>query len=426
MYKLDQCDVELPMNYLQREINSAMKVIYLLHRFPMITDTFIKREIRSLQKAGTEVHVISIWKPNLKETTSDSLEDWSHDVSFLLPRSVFSILGALFSVVFLSPRRFVTALRLALATSRPGIYGMIYQIFYLGEAMLAAEVLGKRQADHIHNHFGDQSGIVTMLASKLTNVGYSISFHGPHVFFDAANAAIKEKIQHARFIRCISYFCRSQLIVLSANSDASSFRIIHCGLDLSKFQFRLPREQVQRLFCVSRLAREKGIEFLVQALSLLINKNYLLSLRIAGDGPSRAALEETARTLGVADHVCFLGNLPEQDVARELSSSDLFILPSLAEGIPVSIMEAMAVGVPVIATNIAGTNELVADGKSGLLVRPTDPNAIAEAVVKMIQGYEFRRQAAELGRAKVADEFDIAKESAKLNECFLQFRDLAR
>jgi len=392
----------------------------------MIADTFIKREIRSLQNAGTEVHVISVWKPNLKETTADLLEDWSHDVSFLLPGSVLSILRALFSVVFLSPRRFAAALRLALATSRPGIRGMIYQLFYLGEAMLASEVLRKRCFDHIHNHFGDHGGIITMLAGKLTNIGYSISFHGPHVFYDAADAAIEEKVRHARFTRCISYYCRSQLIVLSGDSDASSFRIIHCGLDLSKYQFRLPREQVQRLLCVARLVPEKGIEFLIQAMSLLINKNYVVNLRIAGDGPSRAALEDTARTLGVADHVCFLGNLTEQDVTRELSLSDLFILPSLAEGIPVSIMEAMAVGLPVIATNIAGTSELVEDGKTGLLIRPTDPEAIAEAVTKMMHGYEFRRRAAELGRAKVADAFDVAKETAKLNECFLQFRDLAR
>jgi glycosyltransferase involved in cell wall biosynthesis len=196
-------------------------------------------------------------------------------------------------------------------------------------------------------------------------------------------------------------------------------------LDLGKYQFRPPREPVRQLFCAARLAPEKGIEFLVQALALLIMRNYDVNLRLAGDGPSRAVLAGTARQLGVADHVCFLGNLSEQDVARELSSSDLFILPSLTEGVPVAIMEAMAVGVPVIATNVAGTSELVESGKSGLLVRPTDSQAIADAVVTMIEDYEFRRRAAELGRAKIVNEFDIAKESAKLNKYFLQFRDSA-
>lgn len=399
-----------------------MKILYLLHRFPVLTDTFIRREIRSLQTAGTEIEVISVWTPNGKETTSDLLRDWSHDVSFLLPQPVTSMLCALLKVVFSSPKRFVAALRLGFATSRPGLRGMIYQIFYVGEAILAADAINKRNVDHIHNHFGDHSGIVTMLASKLTNIGYSISLHGPHVFFDAANSAIKEKVKHASFIRCISYFCCSQLIVLCAGSDMPSLKIVHCGLDLDKYQFRAPRELIRNLFCVARLAPEKGIEFLIQALGLLINKGYIVNLRVAGDGPSKASLEDSARRLNIADRVCFLGNLSEQEVGRELSMSDLFILPSLAEGVPVSIMEAMAVGLPVIATNIGGTSELVEAGKTGLLVRPADPQAIAQAVMTMMQRVEFRRQSAGWARAKVEDEFDVAKECAKLNECFLQFR----
>lgn len=397
-----------------------MRIAYLLHRFPAKTDTFIKREIRSLQKAGTDVQIISVWKPHGTETTREMLEEWSGNVSFLLPQSALSILRALFAIAFLSPRRFAAAVRLALATSRLGVRGLIYQMFYLAEAMLAAALLRKHTVHHIHNHFGDHSGVVTMLTSKLTGIGYSISFHGPHVFFDARNAAIKEKIGNARFIRCISYFCRSQLIVLSESSDLPSLKIVHCGLDLTKYQFRLPRQEVRQIFCAARLAPEKGIEFLVQALALLIAKNRDVHLRLAGDGPSRAALEDTARKLGVADRVSFLGNLSEQDVAQELSSSDLFVLPSLAEGVPVSIMEAMAIGVPVIATNIAGTSELVESGKTGFLVRPTDFQAIADAVVTMMDDHDFRRRAAELGRAKVADEFDVTKEVGKLNEYFLQ------
>src|SRR5262245_8766431 len=138
-----------------------MRIVYLLHRFPALTDTFIKREIRSLQQAGTDVQVLSVWKPKPKETTPAALENWSREVTFLLPQPLISMLRALLHVVLLSPRRFMAALRLALATSRPGLRGMIYQMFYLGEAILAAEALRNRHIDHIHNHFGDHSGIVT-------------------------------------------------------------------------------------------------------------------------------------------------------------------------------------------------------------------------------------------------------------------------
>src|SRR5262249_9571907 len=148
-------------------------------------------------------------------------------------------------------------------------------------------------------HFGDHSGIVTLLASKLTGINYSISFHGPHIFFEAKSGAIREKVDHARFIRCISYFCRSQLMVLCETADLSAFKIVHCVLYLGKYQFHLPREHVRDIFCTARLAPEKGIEYLVQALALLIKRNYDISLRLAGDGPSRFALEDLARKLGV-------------------------------------------------------------------------------------------------------------------------------
>ena len=129
------------------------------------------------------------------------------------------------------------------------------------------------------------------------------------------------------------------------------------------------------------------------------------------------------KQLGVADRVKFLGFLTEDEVITELQMSDLFVLPSFVEGVPVAAMEAMAVGVPVIATNVAGTSELVEDGKTGLLVRPSDAKALADAIVRMIEDHNFRLQAAELGRKKVVQEFDVDKESAKLNQYLLQCCD---
>ena len=145
-----------------------------------------------------------------------------------------------------------------------------------------------------------------------------------------------------------------------------------------------------------------------------------LQLRLAGDGPSRAQLEKLSIELGISDQVQFLGNLTEDQIAKELQAADLFLLSSFVEGIPVSAMEAMAVGVPVIATNVAGTSELIEDGRSGLLVRPADPQALADAVVRMINDYPFRLRASKLGRQKVEEEFDVGKETAKLNDYLLE------
>jgi glycosyltransferase involved in cell wall biosynthesis len=399
------------------------RIAYLLHRFPATTDTFIKREIRSLQKAGTDVQVVSVWKPQPHETTPEILSEWSHDTHFALPRSPFAVLGILLAAIVRSPRRFSATGHLALKTSRPGVRGLAYQLFYFIEAVLVAEIVRQKAINHIHNHIGDQSGTVTMLAANLAGIGYSITFHGWPVFFDAKYSRIKEKVLGARFTRSISYFCRSQLMMFSDCDNPAPFKVVHCGLNIAKYAYRPPREQVERLFCAARLSPEKGLTFLIQAVKVLRDNGHELELRLAGDGPNREPLKKLARELGLSHHVQFLGYLTEDEVIAELQAADLFVLPSFVEGIPVSAMEAMAVGVPVIATNIAGTGELIEDGKTGILVRPSDAQVLAEAVIRMKKDYNFRLQVAELGKEKVVAEFDVDKESAKLTSYLLESCD---
>jgi glycosyltransferase involved in cell wall biosynthesis len=393
-------------------------ITYLLHRFPRATDTFIMREIRSLQRAGTEVRVISVWKPLPHETIPELIEEWSNDVSFLLPNSPSAVVFGAISALISSPKSFLSALRLAIKIASPGIRGHIYSILYLFEAMLASKVIRQNHSRHLHNHFGDQSGTVTMLAAMFLGIEFSISFHGPHVFLDTPRPNIAEKLRRASFNRCISFFCRSQLLLAAQSNDLSSTVIIHCGLDLRRYHFGRPRQEASRIFCAARLAPEKGLEFLLEALSLVLKKKSDVTLWIAGDGSSKASLQAAAVALGISQNVVFLGQLSETRVTEELIAADLFVLPSLAEGLPVSAMEAMAVGVPVVATNIAGLGELIENGKSGLLVRPTDPGALASAILAMMENCDLRTSAAKLGRRKVEQEFDIDIETAKLHQLF--------
>jgi glycosyltransferase involved in cell wall biosynthesis len=259
-----------------------------------------------------------------------------------------------------------------------------------------------------------------MLAANLAGIGYSITFHGWPVFFDAKYSRIKEKVERAQFTRSISYFCRSQLMMFSERDDPTSFKIVHCGLEIDKYDYRPPRKVIKYLVCVARLSSEKGHMSLIRALQLLRDEGYDFELRLCGDGPLKTRLEALTEEIGLTKSVHFLGYLSETEVIRELHNSDLFVLPSFVEGLPVSAIEAMAIGVPVIATNIAGTSELIEDGKTGILVRPSDPQAIANAVITMTKDYAFRLRAAELGRRKVIDEFDIRKETVRLNQYLLE------
>ena len=209
-------------------------------------------------------------------------------------------------------------------------------------------------------------------------------------------------------------------MMFSGREDPAPFKIVHCGLNVEKYDYRPPRERVAGLFCAARLSPEKGQTFLIEALKILHQRGYPLVLRLAGDGPSRSRLKSLAEERQIAEYVIFLGNLTEDQVIDELQASDLFMLSSFVEGVPVSAMEAMAVGVPVIATNVGGTGELVEDGRTGILVRPSDPKALADAVARLIEDYPLRLRVAQLGRQRVLEEFDVEKETAKLNKYFLE------
>jgi colanic acid/amylovoran biosynthesis glycosyltransferase len=392
-----------------------LKIAYLLHRFPGITDTFIKREIRTLQQLGTDVQVISVWKPSDKETTPAELLEWSGETQFVLPNSLLQIAWIVFLSIARSPVMVLRTFWFAVSTARPGVRGILYQLAYYLEAMLASYVLRSGGFVHVHNHIGDQSGTVTMLAAKMAGIGYSITFHGWPVFFDAKNSRIKEKVENACFTRAISYFCRSQLMMFSNATDPAPFKVVHCGLNINNYKFRAPNRDIGRVFCVARLSPEKGHTFLLGALKILSDKGRRLQLLLAGDGPSRTELAKLADSLGISDRVTFLGFLNERQIIDELDKADLFVLPSFVEGVPVCVMEAMAVGVPVVATNVGGTGELIKDRKTGILIPPSDADAIADAVVEMIENYDFRLRSTKEARETIINEFDQTKETTKLH-----------
>lgn len=401
------------------------RIGYLLHRFPGNTDTFIKREILALRDAGLPVRVISVWQPKPHETTPANMEQWRDSTDMILPGSKLSLVSGVLSEAVSRPGTFLRAMHLAWKTARPGVKGLAMQGAYFVEAVAAARIARRHGMTHLHNHIGDQSGTVTMLAAAMAGIGYSITFHGWPVFVDAYATQVGEKCRRAVFTRSISHFCRSQLMFFSGARSPEGFEIVRCGLDLPHYTWRAPRGQTTKLLCVARMSFEKGIGFLVQAMAVMRDRGMQTTLRLAGDGPDRAALETMARDLGVADRVTFLGHVDEHAIQVELDGADAFVLPSFIEGVPVSAMEAMAVGVPVIATNVGGTGELVHHGETGLLIRPSDPDAIADAVRALQADPALAERMSRAGRAMVERDYDGAKEFATLHRLFTDYAALS-
>jgi glycosyltransferase involved in cell wall biosynthesis len=229
---------------------------------------------------------------------------------------------------------------------------------------------------------------------------------------------LREKVKLSRFIVCISHNCKSQMMLFSDQADWGRFQVIHCGVDPHQFQYIEVRRQARKFLYAGRLAAEKGLPVLFESLKLLAQQGHDYELTLIGDGDERKSLEELARRMGIADRLVFAGFASQDGVRAHLLRSDIFILPSFAEGVPVSLMEAMACGVPVIATHVGGIAELIESGETGLLVPASDAVALRDAIAKYIDDYGLREKVSRQGREKVMSDFNLDKEVDKLAQLF--------
>lgn len=398
-----------------------MRIAYFTSSYPRATDTFIQREVINLRSAGQEVLTCALRASPVANNVSDLILSERKNTTYFLPVNPLSLVYLNFKYLFLKPGSFLKALTAAIKTRRPGLKGILYQMFYFQEALLLANYLNQHNVEHLHNHFGDSSGAVTMLASLLSGVDYSITFHGPHIFFEPTLLALREKVKYAKFIVCISHYCKSQIMLFSAPEDWHKLQIVHCGIDIHNYTIS-QRQDVSAADCalkllyVGRLAAEKGVPVLLRSLIALKNEGYVFHLTLLGDGPERAALEAEVKEHGLDQMVHFGGFASQETVKSTLQASDVFVLPSFAEGVPVSLMEAMACGVPVIGTNVGGVTELIEHGVSGLVVAPSDEVALKNAISTYSDNPALRESVKQAARNVVEKHFNLEHEVNKLGQ----------
>jgi glycosyltransferase involved in cell wall biosynthesis len=266
----------------------------------------------------------------------------------------------------------------------------------------------------LHNHFADSSCTVSMLAAALGGFTFSFTMHGPSIFFEPYRWQIGEKIKQSLFVCCISHFCRSQGMIFAPSNKWNRMHIVHCGVDPALFKVVEHQGVGKHLLYVGRLAVVKGLPILLESLVALKRSHPDITLTVVGDGPDRAQLEAQTAQLGLSGNVKFVGYQSQAQVREHMQRTDVFVMSSFAEGVPVVLMEAMAASVPVVATQIAGISELVEDGIGGYLVPPGDTIALADRIKKLLDSSELRSQLGAAGREKVVAEFNIHHEVARL------------
>ena len=387
-----------------------MRIAYLVSQYPAASHTFIRREIAALRQRGLDIHTFSVRCPLPEEITSPvDYQEFEH-TWYVFPISPIAVLRSHLVAFIQAPIRYWQTLVLACHHRVPGIRALLYAVFYFAEAIFLTQELKRRHIDHLHNHFAQAGAVVGLLASHYLKIKWSLTLHGLSDFDYEAGQLLKSKVAAAQFVACVSHFGRAQAMRLVNPIDWPKLFISRCGIDMTNLPVHLKREAIPqrlRVLCVSRLAPEKGVIGLIEALAIAIKQGSNLELRLVGEGSERTYIEQRITEHGLQERCSLLGRASEPEVFKEFTLADIFVLASFMEGLPVVLIEALALGVPVIAPWIAGIPEIIESGQSGLLFSPANWEELAERLVQLSSDNQLRTRLAIEGQRRVKNEFNI-------------------
>jgi colanic acid/amylovoran biosynthesis glycosyltransferase len=395
---------------------ARVRLAYLLSRYPAISHTFLLNEIRTLRDLNFDIAIASINSCDRPRSVLGGIERTEEEATFYVKRA--GIWRALWAFADTLVRRPLGLLRGLLFVIRLGGAGI--RFFYLAEALMVGQWMRERGLSHLHSHFGVAVSTVAMIAARTFPVTLSFTIHGPDEFYDVRKYYLAQKIETASFIFCIGAFARSQLMMLSPANQWHKLLVSPLGVDPKKFNPQRRRKEggPVEIVCVGRLVSAKGQHVLLGAFRQLVRKGLNVRLRLVGDGPDRMSLEKVAAQGELRGLVLFEGAVEADRVLCILENADIFALPSFAEGIPVALMEAMAMEVPCVSTAITGIPELVRSEKDGILVAPADEDQFAAALARLIEDPDLRKRLGRAGRRRVAENFNLHRNVKNLAEMF--------
>jgi colanic acid/amylovoran biosynthesis glycosyltransferase len=362
-----------------------MKITYIVNLFPRLSETFVLNQITGLIDRGHDVQIISMGR------STDVVAHRDVEKYNLLERTQY-------------------------VDQRPLLLG-----FKLNETLLKSFAF----TDLIHAHFAARNTDLALMMSNMFGVPFVFTAHAFDIFKKPNVKRLREKFEKAAKAITISNYNREYLLKLLGRHFAGKIEVIRCGIDLETFRYkeRTPKN-ITRILFVGRLVEKKGINYAVEAFGEVIKKYPDTELRIIGEGPMMVDVVNRINALDLKEKIVLLGPRAISEVLKEMEAADIFFLPSVTamdgdrEGVPVSIMEAQAVGLPVVSTLHTGIPELVADGKSGFLVAEKDTRAMAESLKRLIKDPGLRTAMGKEGRKHIEATYDRKMELDRLEGLF--------
>jgi glycosyltransferase involved in cell wall biosynthesis len=398
------------------------RIAYLLSRYPAVSHSFLLNEVLQLRKRGFEIDVVSINPPDRAGQDLAGVEQAEcHRTLYVKSMPYAEVFAIILGTLVRHPMVFLRGLHCALRLGGLNLYELMFCIFYFLEALVVGSWMRKHRHTHLHVHFGTAVATVGFITSVAWRIPYSLSIHGPDEFFDAGEFHLTQKIEHAKFALCISDFCRSQVMRITGPEHWDKLEVVRLGVDLDLFTPRTDKgeaDEETRVVCVGRLVPAKGQLILVSAVGKLIAAGYAVRLTLVGDGEDRGRIQDFVRRNNLEQAVQLAGALNHEQTRLALKSADLFVLASFAEGLPVALMEAMAMEIPCISTFVAGIPELIRNRMDGLLVPSSSVEALASAIGCLIDDRQLRCELGVAGRRRVIAHHCLAENSDLLASAF--------
>jgi colanic acid/amylovoran biosynthesis glycosyltransferase len=406
---------------------TEVRLAYLATLYPGLSHSFVQREVHALRGRGLDIHTFALHDSNPDHVLTQADREAEESTFTVLPLRWGAFLRAHARALVTGPGAYARTLSFALRRPPSGFHGRLWQLFYFLEAVPIWRECSRRGLTHIHAHFTNPSGDVAQLVAHLgverggpRRWSWSFSAHGTDIFNDGPGS-LAAKVQTASLVICISDFGRSQVMRLAPEDQWEKVRVARCGLNGEWLADEIPARPSTgdlHLLTVGRLEREKGHSVLLEAIARLRDHGTTVQLDLVGDGTRLEALQRQARALGIEDLVTFSGAVGQDRIKDHYRRADAFCLPSLGEGIPVVLMEALAMGLPAIASNTMGIPELIEDGVTGLLVPAGRPDELGHAIERLARDRGLGRRLGETGRRKVIDEYNLDRGVDQLRDAF--------
>jgi colanic acid/amylovoran biosynthesis glycosyltransferase len=399
-------------------------IAYVVQEFPGLTMTFIYREIMALRAQGIEVDVFSTWKPRRDELSQEAVH-LTDSTFYVFPLNRLRFWEAHLRYFFTCPFKYIGTFLFRLRRSGAGAKGYLRSLYHFAEAVYLAKEMERQNVRHIHAGFASNPATLALLVSRLTGISFSFAAHAYGIF--AEQIMLKEKLEGAEFVISSTQYNKDYLTPMCPDDGGDKIKVIYHGVSLQDFRpGGKEKNGLPTILSVAQFREKKGLPFLVEACRILKSEGQEFECCIIGDGPQRGLLEELIEKHNLHDTVRLEGIVFQERLRDYYRRADIFALPSVVasdgdrDGIPVTLIEVMAMGLPVVSTFVSGIPELVQDGRTGLLVSPGDAMALADALLTLLRDEGLRRQMGQASRNRATTHFDIQDSVARVADLFAQ------